>query len=493
MLIFTPHTQSGPSRPGGDRVDHHRQWIASHETRVEFWTQLIAYMDCSHVVLLDSFEFFANRPTFARQLFARLTDAGIRVSVQRRLREVRRLPPVTHRLAIIVPIVMNPSSPFNAELDTFIGQIAQESNFVEFYRWLFVFRASHKTSVWRALQQLPIRADSHAYAVIVAPSAKTVPFHDRIHLERKMMPLERFVRRMQMLPPHHPEAATRTSAILTLPGQTTAAGWVAVWQLYRLHTRMKTIDVAIELLETSAEGRMILYRGLAPEQRNDFLGQATVTTMVHRSAPHHINSTYVAQTIPMFHNARIRTYRIGSGRHKVDLHFQLITTNRFNQRLQGWYSYSLPLFHEHLTMYIHYTQLSYNEQSSQILSIVLLPLAPLGLLLCFSLLLALRTGYSYSRDCNQSRPVSFIDTLIWMVGVLAQQGSIIRPNSSSSMVIILVALYMSAIIYCSYLTKIASLLSVDASVDLDLQTVLSAGQYQIGFVGNSTADETVIQ
>lgn len=144
-------------------------------------------------------------------------------------------------------------------------------------------------------------------------------------------------------------------------------------------------------------------------------------------------------------------------------------------------------------MYIHYTHLNYHEQSSQILSIVLLPFALLGLLLCLSLLLALRTGNSYRSDRNQSRPVSFIDTLIWMVGVLAQQGSIIRPNSSSSMVIILVALYMSAIIYCSYLTKIASLLSVDASVDLDLQTVLSAGQYQIGFVGNNTADETVIQ
>ncbi|XP_041760731.1 uncharacterized protein LOC121587724 isoform X2 [Anopheles merus] len=240
---------------------------------------------------------------------------------------------------------------------------------------------------------------------------------------------------------------------------------------------------------------MILYRGIAPEQRNDFFGQATITTMVYRTAPRHINSTYVAQSIPMFRNAstRIRTYWIGSGRHKVDLHFQLITTNRFNQRLQGWYSYSLPLFHEHLTMYIHYTHLSYHEQSSQILTFVLLPFALLGLLLCLSLLLALRTGNAYRSDRNQTRPVSFIDTLIWMVGVLAQQGSIIRPNSSSSMVIILVALYMSAIIYCSYLTKIASLLSVDASVDLDLQTMLSAGQYQIGFVGNSTADETVIQ
>uniref|UniRef100_A0A182PAC6 Uncharacterized protein n=1 Tax=Anopheles epiroticus TaxID=199890 RepID=A0A182PAC6_9DIPT len=242
----TGNEQSGPFRRG-DRANRHvQQDSVAHETRPEFWAQLIAYIDCRHVVLLDSFGFFANRPVLAKRLFARLTAAGVRVSVQRQLRAVSKLPPVTHRLAIIVPIVMKPSKALAVELDTFIAQIKLEPNFVEFYLWMFVFQSAHKKNVWRALHQLPIRADSHVYCGIVGNSA-AVPFVKRIHLERKMMPTDRFVRRMQMLPPHHPEAANRTSAILTLPGPS-VTGRVAVWQLYRLQTHRKTIDVAVELL-----------------------------------------------------------------------------------------------------------------------------------------------------------------------------------------------------------------------------------------------------
>uniref|UniRef100_A0A182JYF5 Ionotropic glutamate receptor C-terminal domain-containing protein n=1 Tax=Anopheles christyi TaxID=43041 RepID=A0A182JYF5_9DIPT len=236
---------------------------------------------------------------------------------------------------------------------------------------------------------------------------------------------------------------------------------------------------------------MVLYPGIAPELRNDFFGQANITIMVYASAARHINSTYVAQSIPLFRNARVRTYRIANGGNRVDLHFQLITTNDLNTRLQGWYSYSLPLFHEHLTMYIHYAKLSYHERSTKILMFILIPFGMLGLLLCVSLLLALRTGSS--RRANPGPAVSFVDALIWIVGVFAQQGSIVRPTSTSSMIIILVALYMSSIIYCTYLTKIASQLSVDVSVDLDLQTLLLAGQYQIGFVGNFTSDQTIVR
>uniref|UniRef100_A0A182JYF6 Uncharacterized protein n=1 Tax=Anopheles christyi TaxID=43041 RepID=A0A182JYF6_9DIPT len=248
MLIFTPHTHSNRSERGDGVNRHVHPESNTHETNVEFWAQLIAYIDCPHVVLLDSFEYFANRPTFAKQLFARLTNAGVRVSTRRQLRVVQQLPPMTHRLAIIVPIVMEPSTLGTDELDTLFGQIDREPNFVEFYRWMFVYRTTHKKSVWRALRQLPIRADTQMYCVIVGPGKTDVPFDERIHLERKMMPVDRFVRRMQMLPPQHQEAAKRTSAILALPGPNAGEGWLAVWQLYRLQTRKKTIDVAVELV-----------------------------------------------------------------------------------------------------------------------------------------------------------------------------------------------------------------------------------------------------
>uniref|UniRef100_A0A182RNM6 Secreted protein n=1 Tax=Anopheles funestus TaxID=62324 RepID=A0A182RNM6_ANOFN len=243
-LIFTPLTQSTAFRRN-DRASTHVHRL-THEPGIDLWAQLIAYTDCSHVVLLDSFGFFANRPTFARQLFARLTVVGVRVSVRRHLRTGERLPLATHRLAIIVPIVMKPSMVDTDELANLFGQIAQESYFVEFYRWMFLFLSAHEHNVWYALQHLPIQADSNVWCVMVR-SGETHPFDRPIHLERKMMPIERFVRRMQMITAH-PETPNRTVATLMLPTRHTGTGNVAVWQLYRLKTRTKTIDVAVELL-----------------------------------------------------------------------------------------------------------------------------------------------------------------------------------------------------------------------------------------------------
>uniref|UniRef100_A0A182SXC4 Uncharacterized protein n=1 Tax=Anopheles maculatus TaxID=74869 RepID=A0A182SXC4_9DIPT len=245
MLIFTPHTHTTFRR--NDRASTHIDRL-SHETDVELWTQLIAYARCPHVVLLDSFEFFAQRPTFARQLFARLTVIGVRVSVRRHLRVSERLTPATHRLAIIVPIVMNPSKTVTDELEKLFGQIAiEESNFDEFYWWLFLFLTAPEKPIQYALQTLPIRADSNVYCAIVGNGYKALPFDHPIHLERKQMPIDRYVRRMQMMMVH-PEAANRTVATLMLPCRHTRSATLAVWQLYRLETRTKTIDVAVELL-----------------------------------------------------------------------------------------------------------------------------------------------------------------------------------------------------------------------------------------------------
>uniref|UniRef100_A0A182PAC7 Ionotropic glutamate receptor C-terminal domain-containing protein n=1 Tax=Anopheles epiroticus TaxID=199890 RepID=A0A182PAC7_9DIPT len=238
---------------------------------------------------------------------------------------------------------------------------------------------------------------------------------------------------------------------------------------------------------------MVLYRGLTPEQRNDFFGQVDLSVMVYTSGARHINATYVAQTVPLFRNAsnRVGRYRIGQGRKKVDLHMQLITTNHFNKRLQGWFAYSLPLFHEHLSMYIHLSGQSYHERSWDILIFVLLPLLSLNLLLILFLWLSFKVGSLRRESHPNCRTISLIDAVIWMIGVTSQQGSIIRPVSWSSRIVVLVALYLSLILYCTYLTMIASQLSVDVDVDLDLRKLLLDNQYQIGFVGNITKEPIV--
>uniref|UniRef100_A0A182MKM5 Ionotropic glutamate receptor C-terminal domain-containing protein n=1 Tax=Anopheles culicifacies TaxID=139723 RepID=A0A182MKM5_9DIPT len=490
-LIFTPLTQSSAFR----RYDHanthaHR---LTHQTGIEFWVQLIVYVDCPHVVLLDSFGFFANRPTLAWQLFVRLTAVGVRVSVRRHLRAGERIPLATHRLAIIVPIVMKPSKVVGTDqLENLFGQIAHESHFDEFYRWMFLFVTAHEQSVLYALHRLPIQADSNVWCVSVG----THPFDHPIHLERKMMPIDRFVRRMQMMIPAHPETEpNRTVATLTLPSRHTS-GSVSVWQLYRLETRTNTIDVVVELLETNDMGRMVLHQALTPELRNDFFGQTELLIMVYTSTARHINSTYVAQSMPLFRNARINieSYKLRSRQKKIDFHYQLIITNKFNKRLQGWFAYSLPIFHEHLSLYIHQADVGYNERSSKILVIILLPIFILGTLLCLSLQLALNVTNTRRGRNTPNRPtVSFADAFVWLVGVFAQQGSSIRPNATSSMIIILAALFFSSIMYCTYLTKITSQLSVDVQVDYDLEALLKAKQYRIGFVGNFTTNQTVIR
>uniref|UniRef100_A0A182N6J0 Secreted protein n=1 Tax=Anopheles dirus TaxID=7168 RepID=A0A182N6J0_9DIPT len=243
LLIFTPQTRpaaAGIARNGRAATHVH------HEPGLDVWAALIAFTDCPDVVLLDRFQFLADRPLFARQLFVRATAAGHRVSVRRHLGALEQLPAATHRLAIIVPIVINPPRVTTDELERFFVQLADQSNYVEFFRWLFVFEPPQTAAVWGALRDAPIRPDSHVYCVSIAGVDEPPPFGHRVHLERKMMlPSGRAVRRMQMVP--HPEAnPPRTAVSLRLDGAN--GGNVSVWQLYRLHTRTSTIDVAVELV-----------------------------------------------------------------------------------------------------------------------------------------------------------------------------------------------------------------------------------------------------
>uniref|UniRef100_A0A182Y4E5 Ionotropic glutamate receptor C-terminal domain-containing protein n=1 Tax=Anopheles stephensi TaxID=30069 RepID=A0A182Y4E5_ANOST len=240
---------------------------------------------------------------------------------------------------------------------------------------------------------------------------------------------------------------------------------------------------------------MVLHQALIPEQRNDFFDRAEITLMVYGCQVRHINSTYVAQSMPLFRNARIRTetYKLGRRLTGTDFHFLLTMTQPLNKRLQGSFAYSQPIFHDHLTIYIHRANVGYQERSSKLLIVILLPISLLGIILCLSIQLALNVTNARRASGRIGGPtVSIADVLIWLVGVFAQQGSSLHPNSSSSMIIVLVALYFSSIMYCTYLTEITSQLSVDVDSVHDLQTLLVAKEYRIGFVGNFTTDQTFI-
>uniref|UniRef100_A0A182STT9 Ionotropic glutamate receptor C-terminal domain-containing protein n=1 Tax=Anopheles maculatus TaxID=74869 RepID=A0A182STT9_9DIPT len=258
------------------------------------------------------------------------------------------------------------------------------------------------------------------------------------------------------------------------------------------------MDIAYLFLypaETTDSGRMILHRGVTPEQRNDFFDQTELTIMVYSCRVRHINSTYVAQTIPLFRNARIRIekYQLGRSLAETDFQFRLTLTKPLNNHLQGGFTYSLPIFHDHLGLYIHQGNVGYQERSSKLLVIIVLPISLLGTILCLSVQLALNVTNARRTSDRIVRPaVSIADAFIWIVGVFAQQGSAIQPNSSSGMIVILVALYFSSIMYCTYLTEITSQLSVDVDQVHDLQTLLSAKEYRVGFVGNFTTDQTFI-
>uniref|UniRef100_A0A182QUV9 Uncharacterized protein n=1 Tax=Anopheles farauti TaxID=69004 RepID=A0A182QUV9_9DIPT len=228
LLIFTPQTGASVGERN-ERAKAHVHRPDTHEAGLDFWTQLIAFTGCPDVVLVDRFAFLAT--------------AGHRLAVRRNLGSTKQLPPATHRLAIIVPIVMKPTAVTTDELEQFFVQLSSPSSFGEFHRWVFVCEPTEEPTVSAALRNAPIRADSHVYCVTVAGGDP--PFDHRVHLERKMIPAERFVRRMQMGP--HPETNPRSTVWMRLAGSDTNVGNVSLTQLYRLQTLSQTIDVAVEL------------------------------------------------------------------------------------------------------------------------------------------------------------------------------------------------------------------------------------------------------
>uniref|UniRef100_A0A182N6J1 Ionotropic glutamate receptor C-terminal domain-containing protein n=1 Tax=Anopheles dirus TaxID=7168 RepID=A0A182N6J1_9DIPT len=239
---------------------------------------------------------------------------------------------------------------------------------------------------------------------------------------------------------------------------------------------------------------MILHRPRSLEQRNDFFDLAHLTIMVYGSVTKHIDPVYVARSMPLFRNARttVEPYRIGNSLNRVDFHFQLVITNHFNKRLQGWIAYSLPVFHEHLNLYIRYADIGYHERSYRILLIIMLPVSLMGVLLCLSLHLALHVSNARTGGESTHPSLTPVDSFVWLVGIIAQQGSSVRPTATSSMIIILVALGFSAIVYCTYLAKITAQLSVDVEVNGNLLALLAEEQYRIGFVGNFTSEQTFL-
>uniref|UniRef100_A0A182QQZ8 Ionotropic glutamate receptor C-terminal domain-containing protein n=1 Tax=Anopheles farauti TaxID=69004 RepID=A0A182QQZ8_9DIPT len=155
---------------------------------------------------------------------------------------------------------------------------------------------------------------------------------------------------------------------------------------------------------------------------------------------------------------------------------------------------NIPLFRNaSINVYIRYTKQGFEERSYRILLLISLPVSLMGVVLCLSLHLAVRV--TNWRKANKFPPptLTAADSFVWLVGVIAQQGSSVRPTSTSGMIIILVALCFSTVIYCTYLTKIAAQLSVDVETHSNLETLLAEKQYRIGFVGNNISNQTSIR
>ncbi|KFB45836.1 AGAP013473-PA-like protein [Anopheles sinensis] len=185
---------------------------------------------------------------------------------------------------------------------------------------------------------------------------------------------------------------------------------------------------------------MVLNPPLVTELRNDFFHLVTIPIWVFLGTNRLINNTFIADALPLFRNARL---------------------------------------------YIRYNDVSYDERSSKILLVVLMPIGLIGTLFCLSLLVAFNL-----REVTGTAKLTLADGLIWFIGVTAQQGSLVRPNSMSTMMLILVALLFSSIMYCTYLSRITSELSVDVEALDYLEDLLETNEYRIGFVGNGTIYST---
>nr|UTN00876.1 gustatory receptor [Semanotus bifasciatus] len=78
----------------------------------------------------------------------------------------------------------------------------------------------------------------------------------------------------------------------------------------------------------------------------------------------------------------------------------------------------------------------------------------------------------------------FLDSFVWCIGIISQQGSIWTPGSCSEQIIVVVSLAFTLLIYNSYSAFITSILSVKR---WDIRTVedLLNSNYEIGYAKNS--------
>uniref|UniRef100_A0A182FAQ4 Uncharacterized protein n=1 Tax=Anopheles albimanus TaxID=7167 RepID=A0A182FAQ4_ANOAL len=233
-------------------------------SELRFWVQIIEYLNSREVLILDVFGFLADRPTFAKRLFDRLTANGHRMAVWRHFEpffELGDIAPV-HRLTIIVPIVMKPSDTgtkrSQRQRSELLKQLGKGTNFREQYSWLFLVEArSYHALIERFHRLLPIRPDSNVYTVRYCSDDR---WFERVHLEWSNETITRTVRRMQMIHPEPGESRVQVDLLLRSSNDgredgnreesdqhPNRRGCGSLRQFYRLQTRRQTIDVAVEL------------------------------------------------------------------------------------------------------------------------------------------------------------------------------------------------------------------------------------------------------
>ncbi|XP_049547984.1 uncharacterized protein LOC125959215 [Anopheles darlingi] len=481
---------------------------ASGNGEVRFWFELIKYLNCREVLILDAFGFLARRPTFARRLFDRLTASGHRMAVWHHFEPttVLRLPLPVHRLTIIVPIVMKPSATDGERNERQLTELFKQlttsgTNFREHYSWLFLLEDGRHDELIQRFQHrpLPIRADSNVYSVRYCSDDR---WFERVHLEWSNETNTRAVRRMQMIHPETGERRVQVDFWLRSSNggkkdkreksdqHPVDSGCGTLRQLYRLQTRRRTIDVAVELgmLEQGGE-KMVLLPPRSVEQRNDFFNLGPgISIMVYSGVGQHVASMEVAKTVTLFRNVRttIIPYKIEYKLRLTDFQLRLAIVNRVPTNLAPRARYSMTLFHEFLNVYISYQSADHGELMGDFVEIVLQPVLWMLVLFSFSFWIAFNCSIKYGPGNWQQPKLSMADSLICFVGVLAQQGSIVRPNSLATMLIIFVGLSICYIIYCCFLTRITSLLSVDVDEWEDLEGLLAANEYSIGYIGGLT-------
>ncbi|XP_023310326.1 glutamate receptor U1-like [Anoplophora glabripennis] len=132
------------------------------------------------------------------------------------------------------------------------------------------------------------------------------------------------------------------------------------------------------------------------------------------------------------------------------------------------------------------------KQSNELRDIFLIPFSS-KLILCVvgtcAILAVVMTTYkkimkAFKTTEIKNKDTGLLDSFVWSIGIVTQQGSIWKPGSSAEQIIIIVYLIFTLIIYNSYSAFITSVLSIKLT---NIRTVddLLDSDYEIGYVKNS--------